>query len=189
MCDPKWTDLGAFALAGRKAHVLARDDALWRPVCEQLWGSIADPRLRALLRAEAWAALYQRMARTSLCIELGGSGAGVLGGNFRLRWVEDFVLAFDLRDTWKNLVLYSEWGPVQYESEGQEEFEESGREECDYGIILHCDYKFIYDQTGGCAQWRDAEQAIPMFRLPARSASTQHVTSPTCRSFGTSMYP
>ena len=163
----KWVDVGAFSLVSRKAYAIARDDAVWRPVCEQLWGSVSDPRLRAYLRVEGWAALFRHMARSSLCIEPGGSRPGVPGNDFRLRWAEDYIIASDLRDTWKNL-LFSEWGPLRYECETEESFRESDNEDRDYSIKLLCDYKLTCDQLGGCACWRDAAQQFMDY--PALSA-------------------
>lgn len=147
----KWADVGVFSSVNHKAHAAARDDALWKPICQQLWGSVSDPKLRALWRADGWAALYQRMARSSMCVEHSGGGSSAPGGGYRLRWKNDYVMIVEVRDIQKRLVLLSEWGPLW----------------CDGGVwmdpdralTLRCEYDATGERTGGCAAWIDAEMA------------------------------
>jgi len=147
----KWADVGAFASVSRKTHAAAHDEVFWRPVCEQLWGSVADPRLRALWRANGWAALYQRMARSSMCVEHSGGGSSAPGGGYRLRWKDDYVLIVEVRDIQKRLVLFSEWGKLWCES--------GFWMDPDRVIELRCEYDATGERTGGCAAWIDAELA------------------------------
>ena len=145
----KWADVGAFSSMSRKAHATAHDDVLWRPICEQLWGSVADPRLRALWRVNGWAELYQRMARSSICVEHSGGGSSAPSGGYRLRWKDDYVLIVEVRDIQKRLVLFSQWGPLWYNGGFWMDPERV--------IELRCEYDATGERTSGCAAWIDAE--------------------------------
>lgn len=147
----KWADVGAFSSVSHKVHAAARDDVFWKPVCEQLWGSVADPRLRALWRVNGWAALYQRMARSSICVEHSGGESSAPGGGYRLRWKDDYVLIVELRDIHKGLVLFSEWGPLWYEAG---DWMDPSRT-----LTLRCEFDATGERTSGCAAWIDAELA------------------------------
>lgn len=147
----KWADVGAFSSVSHKAHAAARDDVFWRPICEQLWGSVSDPKLRALWRADGWAALYQRMARSSMCVEHSGGGSSAPGGGYRLRWKDDYVIIVEVRDIQKRLVLFSEWGPLWCDG--------GDWMDPDRALALRSEYDATGERTGGCAAWIDAEMA------------------------------
>lgn len=96
----EWADFGAFSATCHHAHYLSKHDLLWRPLSEQLSPSLTNPALRALWRTRDWSELFQRMARTSMCLEPGG---------YRARWWEDYVLQTYVRDMHLNTTLFSQW--------------------------------------------------------------------------------
>lgn len=71
--DEVWDDFGAFARTCQQLHAISEEDVLWEPACKEIWGSVASPALRALWRgAHGYAAVYRKMAQTTLCVEAGG---------------------------------------------------------------------------------------------------------------------
>lgn len=166
-CMDGWEDFGALAIACRQLHALSQDDVVWRPVCTGLWPATDDEDLRTFWRTRGFAELYQRLARTSLCVEPGG---------YCFRWPGDFVLQCDVRDKSKHLPLFSSWGRLVCYSDAL-----SARLEC-------CDdesLSYVGDRTRGCAAWirpPDYEDApYPHLGMAAKTLFDDH---PAMAGFG-----
>ena len=141
----KWQDFVALATTCHRLHALSQDDVLWRPVCEQVWGSVTHPGVHALYKTKGWAELYRKLARSTLCMEPGG---------FRARWQEDYVLQCDVRDVQKQLLLFSQSGPLHWErTPGIEDSEQPW-------VTLRCAFDPTGQQTSGCAAWLSAVEAM-----------------------------
>lgn len=94
----RWTDFNALARTSRAWLAATRDDVIWRPVVEGVWGWTQHPPARAAWMKQEqeqqgmWVRLFRRLARSAFCLEPGG---------YRARWQEDYVISIDIRDTAK----------------------------------------------------------------------------------------